>query len=135
MIPWRKRPKNLYYYLGLIANEWPDFRDDGLSFFPDWVYRRWNLSRAGRVHDWHYCTRCHPMGSMTRKAKRFGDRGLRQHAREVLPRCVWLAPNILYHGVRVGGRRAWNSCGFDVGERCRHNIKRQPWQYSLAGFV
>ncbi len=123
------------FYLIKIDTEFSGFKDDGLSFFPDWIYSRWGLWRAGRVHDWHYCSRCHPMDSMDKRARRFADRALRQHARELLPWWLNLAPLILYRGVRFGGAlfHAWNSCGYDVGERCRHNIKRPVWQYSLAG--
>ncbi len=121
--------------IAYIGKHYPDFHDDGLSFFPDWIYSRWGLWRAGRVHDWHYCGRCHPMGSMTWKARRFADRALRQHARELLPWWLSIAPLVLYRGVRLGGVlfRAWNTCGYAAGERCRHNIKRPVWQYSLAG--
>ena len=117
------------WYVFLITREHPEFQDDGLSGgFPDWMYNRWELSIAGKVHDWHYCTRCHRAGSMTDSAKRFADKALRQHARELLPWYLNLAPIILYIGVRIGGGfGSWDSCGPEKGIRCRHNIKQPQW--------
>ncbi len=131
-----RRAEPIAFYLTKIDVEYPGFRDDGLSNFPDWIYARWGLWRAGRVHDWFYCGRCHPMGTMNQRARRFADRALRQHARELLPWWLVAAPLVLYFGVRAGGgTKAWNSCGYLVGERCRHNQPRPAWQYSLAGAV
>ena len=117
------------WYIYRITRESPDFEDDGLSGgFPDWMYRRWELSIAGRVHDWHYCTRCHKAGSMTDQSKKFADKALRKHARELLPWYLNLAPVVLYVGVYVGGGfGSWDSCGTEVGDRCRHNIKQPDW--------
>ena len=117
------------WYIYRITIETPDFEDDGLSGgFPDWMYRRWELSIAGRVHDWHYCTRCHKAGSMTDQSKRFADKALRKHARELLPWYLNLAPIVLYVGVYVGGGfGSWDSCGTEVGDRCRHNITQPDW--------
>jgi len=113
-----------------IQQLWPDFKDDGLSWFPDWLYRyvlRHNLTPAGRIHDWHYCTRCHRPGSMTREAKLFADAALRKHARDLLPWYLRLAPWLLWIGVRAGAYPSWDSCGYSAGERCRHNITRPVW--------
>lgn len=140
----KRKPERIDYYLTQIAQLWPDFKDDGLSGgFPDWVYARHNLRLAGRVHDWHYCTRCHrPLentrrdrdaGSMTWRAKGFADRALRQHARELLPWYLQIAPIVLYVGVRLGGNSSWDSCGPDVGERCRHMIALPTWMVRLEG--
>ncbi len=117
------------WYIYRITIESPEFEDDGLSGgFPDWMYRRWELSIAGRVHDWHYCTRCHKAGSMTDSSKKFADKALRKHARELLPWYLNLAPIVLYVGVAVGGGfGSWDSCDSEVGDRCRHNIKQPDW--------
>lgn len=65
---------------------------------------------------------------MTDPAKRFADKALRKHARELLPWYLNLAPIILYVGVAVGGGfGSWDSCGPEVGDRCRHNIKQPDW--------
>ena len=126
-----KRIEKLDWYLTQIAQLWLGFVDDGLSWFPDWIYARWDLHLAGRVHDWLYCTRCHREKAMTKKAKRFADRALKQHAREILPWYYQIGPIALYVGVVVGGNSSWDSCGPYVGERCRHNIKQPVWMRAL----
>ena len=124
-----KAIEKVSWYMSIISRDYPDFVDDGLSGgFPDWAYRRWQLWVSGRVHDWHYCTRCHKQGSMTDDAKRFADLALRTHARQLLPWYIRLAPWVLYIGVAVGGGwGSWDSCVAAVGERCRHNIKQPDW--------
>jgi hypothetical protein len=129
-----RRIESVDWYLLQIQQLWPDFKDDGLSGgFPDWLYSRHDLHLAGRVHDWHYCTRCHRAGSMTWRAKGFADRALRKHARELLPWYLQIAPIVLHLGVRLGGNSSWDSCGPDVGERCRHNIKMPVWMVRPEG--
>ena len=150
-----RKPERVDWYLLQIRQMWPDFQDDGLSCFPDWIYKyilRLNITPAGRVRDWHYCTRCHPIGTMNQKARLFADRALRQHAKELLrwerpsgnrfvrflraarSRIPRLAPRVLYRGVRLGGGgSAWNSCGPEQGDRCRHNIKQPVWMRALGG--
>jgi hypothetical protein len=125
----RKTIESVNWYAMLILRDDPDFEDDGLSGgFPDWMYKKWLLGLAGRVHDWHYCTRCHKAGSMTDPQKKWADKALRKHARELLPWYLCLAPIILYVGVRVGGGfGSWDSCGPEAGDRCRHNIKQPDW--------
>lgn len=144
----------LEFYLAKIDTETPDFKDDGLSCFPDWIYRyilRFNLTPAGRVHDWHYCARAQPQGTMNQKRRLFVDVALREHAREIIRhpvptdnrflrfvrrvrcRVPRLAPWILYRGVRwFGGTSAWNSCGPTKGERCRHNLQMPGWMRALG---
>lgn len=128
-----RKAEKVSWYLIKIDKGWPGFRDDGLSGgFPDWIYGRWNLRLAGRVHDWHYCGRCHRAGTMNQAHRKFADRALRQHARELLPWWLSLAPLILYAGVRFGGGgSAWNSCGPDQGELCRHNVPQPDWMLAL----
>ena len=129
-----RKPRKVDYYLLQIRQLYPDFKDDGLSGgFPDWIYSRYRLRLAGRVHDWHYCSRCHLEGAMSPKSRRFADRALRQHARELLPWFLQLAPMILHVGVRLGGNSSWDSCGPDVGALCRHNIVRPTWMYRPEG--
>ena len=124
-----KAIEKVSWYMSIISREFPDFEDNGLSGgFPDWAYQRWSLWICGRVHDWHYCTRCHKQGSMTDSAKKFADLALRVHARKLLPWYIRLAPWILYVGVSIGGGwGSWDSCGSEVGDRCRHNIERPQW--------
>ena len=61
-----RKARPIGYYVTLIQQEYPDFQDDGLSFFTDWIYNRWNLRLAGRVNDWFYCGRCHRRWQPTR---------------------------------------------------------------------
>jgi hypothetical protein len=121
--------ESVNWYAMLILRDYPDFEDDGLSGgFPDWMYKKWLLGLAGRVHDWNYCTRCHKAGSMTDPKKKWADKALRKHARELLPWYLCLAPIVLYVGVRVGGGfGSWDSCGPEEGDRCRHNIEQPQW--------
>ena len=44
-----------------------------------------------------------------------------------------IAPIVLHIGVRIGGNSSWNSCGPDIGERCRHNIKLPTWMVRPEG--
>lgn len=137
------------YYLDRIEELTPDFTDDGLSCFPDWIYRyvlRLNISPAGRVHDWHYCSRAHGRGTMNQTRRLFADLALRTHARELLSvvkpsrfrllrfvrrvraRMPRLAPIVLYAAVRAfGGTSAFDSCGPKSGARCRHNLTAPRW--------
>ncbi len=121
--------EDVLHYAAIIQDDFPGFEDDGLSGgFPDWLYARHHLSLAGRVHDWHYCSRCHPQGTMNQAHRAFADTALRVHARELLPWYLRIAPWLLYAGVRIGGGgSAWNSCGPTRGERCRHNIETPAW--------
>ncbi len=65
---------------------------------------------------------------MTDQSKKFADKALRQHARELLPWYLNIAPIVLYAGVWIGGGfGSWDSCGDEVGDRCRHNIERPQW--------
>jgi hypothetical protein len=130
-----KRPiERVGHFLTLIILAFPDFEDDGLSCFPDWIYRyilRHNITPAGRVHDWAYCSRCHAKDSMTLENRLRADRGLRQHARELLHWHFRITPWILYRGVRWFGGRSWDSCGPGEGEKCRHSVLRPVWMFNL----
>lgn len=146
-------PQPIGFYLEKIDRETPDFEDDGLSCFPDWIYKyllRLDISPSGRVHDWHYCTRCQPIGTMNQDHRLYADLALYLHSRELLrrrkptenrflrfvratrSRLPRLAPHVLYRGVRLGGGgNAWNSCGPQSGDRCRHNMKKPKWMEKL----
>lgn len=126
----------------ILRNIPTQFSDDGCSNAPDgwllilssqrglaWLKRfarsfRW----CCRIHDWRYCTRCHPAGSMTRGAQRYADRELGWHVRSILPFGLrwwgwlyWRATN------RFGGMSAWDSCGIRAGQFCRHNMPIPRW--------
>ena len=104
-----------------------EFHDDGCSNSPDEVFGfefRW----ACRIHDWRYCTRCHLPGTMHYASKQRADRELRQFIRASLPwRWRWVS-RIYWRGVQAGGGfDAWNSCGPEDGQRCRHNVAMPSW--------
>ncbi len=99
------------------------FRDDGCSNAPDSVFGfrfRW----VCRLHDWRYCTRCHPPGVLTQGWRHMADRELRSFISASLPwRWRWLKW-AYYGGVWwAGGIEAFDSCGRDVGDFCRHGIR------------
>jgi hypothetical protein len=123
--------KPVDFYLNFINQISPDFLDDGLSCFPDWIYRyllKHNVSPAGRVHDWHYCSRCHPSGTMDQTRRKQADRLLRLHVRELTHGHFRLTPWVVWLAVRrYGVNRAWNSCGPNRCARCRHNMRMPEW--------
>lgn len=112
-----------------------EFRDDGLSLFPD----RWfgfNFKWAGRIHDWEYCTRCHDPGVMTVEWKVEADRRIGRFVSSSLPvRWKWLG-TVVRLGVWRGGYGSFDSCGPNpsgVNEIqhslsvCRHNMPKPAW--------
>jgi hypothetical protein len=124
--------KTVDFFIDHIGNQFPDFVDDGLTFFPDWIFKRWGLWKAGRIHDWHYCSRCHVAGTMNQEHRDMADRYIKQHARELLPWLLRPVSYLLRGGTFLGGGiRAWNSCGPSSGPRCRHNIEMPPWMVAL----
>jgi hypothetical protein len=119
--------------LEMIDQHFPDFVDDGLSCFPGWMFRRWRLRRAGRKHDWDYCSRCHPPGSMNQAARARADAAIKANAKDILPWILHPVSYLLRGGTSLfGGIRAWNSCGPSAGERCRHNMKQPVWMLALG---
>lgn len=117
-------PDEARYYLALIPAE---FRDDGCSRSPDSLFGfdfRW----ACRLHDWSYCTRAHPPGSLTYARKVAADYTLREHLKAALP-LRWRWVRFIYQGavLAFGGFGSFNSCGPEAGELCRHAMRRPPW--------
>lgn len=113
----------------------PGFLDDGLSLFPD----RWfgfDFAWAGKIHDWEYCSRAHPAGSMGVRAKKRADSRIGRLVRSALPWRWKLLGTVVRVGVWRGGYGSYNSCGpvpFGatdeqlVGGRCRHGLERPAW--------
>lgn len=105
-----------------------DFVDDGCSASPDSICGdsiRW----ACRIHDWRYCTRAHRPGRMTTEYRKNADKELRTHMRLDLP---WYSQwtRLIYHFfVRKfgNGDNSFDSCGPEVGEKCRHNMPQPVW--------
>ena len=64
--------ENAYFLLAVIRSYFPGFCDDGCTTSPDGILG-YDFSWACRIHDWRYCTRCHPPDSMSQLARRFAD--------------------------------------------------------------
>ena len=102
------------------------FVDDGCTSSPDGWFGfdfRW----ACRIHDWLYCTRAHPAGTMTYEWKVKADHALSEFIRASLP-LRWRWVRWVYEGMVLfaGGWGSFDSCGPEVGKRCRHGL-RAPW--------
>lgn len=116
-----------------VLNQIPKtFKDDGCSNSPDDLWG-FDFGWACRIHDWRYCTRCHPAGSRDYEHRQRADRELRENLRTSLPwRWRWVSW-IYWRGVQAGGGfDAWNSCGPEDGDRCRHNRKMPRWMVKQA---
>jgi hypothetical protein len=56
------------------------------------------------------------------------DKELRRNIALSFPRWLGWVRFLYYRGVRrFGSMTAWDSCGYDAGEWCKHNIKRPLW--------
>lgn len=131
----RPIPKEATQLLDEIAEKTPEFKDDGLSMFPD----RWfgfNFSWAGRIHDWEYCSRAHAAGAMVVRAKKRADQRIGRLVRSALPWRWKLLGTIVRLGVWRGGYGSYNSCGplpFGatdeqlVSGKCRHDLDLPDW--------
>jgi hypothetical protein len=120
-----------------------DFVDDGCSNSPDGFFmwaKRWHWSKGlvrsfkwcCKIHDWRYCSRCHPAGTMHQEARTFADTELGWNVRSVLQFTMrWFGWLYWKATSNWGGRRAWNSCGPASGERCRHNMPMPEWMQML----
>ncbi len=114
----------------LLAEISAEFIDDGCSNAPDelWGFR---FRFACRRHDWRYCSRSHPPGAMHYADKVDADAELARLLREALPwRWRWIA-RLYERAVRIGGGfDAYNSCGPEDGETCRHGVALPRWMLS-----
>ena len=99
------------------------FVDDGCSNSPDGWFG-FNFRWACRIHDWKYCSRCHPLVSMTQYYRKLADKELQRNISASLPwRWKWVSRIYKFEVRRHGGTSAWNSCGPRVGALCRHNMR------------
>jgi hypothetical protein len=123
----------------------PSFVDDGCSNVPDRfliilarlrLARLYDLRPLCRIHDWRYCTRAQPQGSMSADAQRDADAQLREFMREYLPRLLDFTAGVYFRGLLVGGPYAFDSCGphprgCTAGQLaqglCRHALPRPAW--------
>ena len=110
----------------------PRFKDDGCSNSLDSMWG-FDFRFACRIHDYAYCTRCHPAGSMTQGHRRVADENLAMMIRAVLPwRWRWVGWFYRFGVHWGGGVTAFDSCGSQAGELCRHNMPAPDW---LARYV
>jgi hypothetical protein len=104
-----------------------DFVADGCSCAPDKIFG-YDISECCVGHDFDYCSRCHPEGHMTKKWRKAADKKLRKRIAAVLPRVLDWIRWIYYRFVRrFGSLSAFDSCGPEAGERCRHNMPMPEW--------
>lgn len=106
----------------------PDgFKDDGCTKWFDKLFG-YDLSDLCRAHDYAYCTRCHPPGCMTYGAKIRADLELSKGMKARLPWWLDWTSGAVYRSVYLFGPfNAFDSCGPEAGERCRHNMPRPDW--------
>ncbi len=131
----RPVPVEAQEILAAIELGTPGFLDDGLSMFPD-EWFGFDFAWAGRIHDWEYCSRAHPAGSMGVRAKKRADKRIGRLVSGGLPwRWKVLGP-VVRLGVWRGGYGSYNSCGpvpygaTDeqlVAGLCRHGLDRPDW--------
>ncbi len=105
-----------------------EFVDDGCSKWFDAIFR-WSLRWCCRLHDASYCTRLHPAGSRTYAAKILADEELKTDVALALPWALRATAGLMWIGVRVAGSwwHGWDSCGPEVGERCKHGMAMPAW--------
>lgn len=122
-------PSRLPALAGALLADIPlEFVDDGCSASPDALFG-YDLRWACQIHDWWWCTRAHPLGSLTEDWKAAGDHILGVLVRSALPYGLrWIGTLYLRAVRKYAG--AYNSCGHD-GEKCRHGLARPPWMHPL----
>lgn len=105
----------------------PDFITDGCSNAPDRLFGR-DLAGACCVHDLWYCTRAWKAGKLTQQHREQADMMLGRCIRALLPLGVGWIGWLYYRAVhRFGGDEAFDSCGKEAGERCRHGLPPPRW--------
>lgn len=128
----RPNPPDLQAVLDSIPSS---FLDDGLSSFPDSLLG-WSIRSAGRAHDFLFCSRCHPAGTMDNEWRENADWRIGQWVKAKLPFGLRLIGYAVFAGVYVGAGHAFDSCGknpknANAGQLaaglCRHNINKPDW--------
>lgn len=106
----------------------PDsFVDDGCSNSPDSICGTW-IRPACRIHDWRYCTRCHPQGTMCKEHRKAADKELRASLAKLLPWWNQWVRWIYWRAVRrFGSLHAYDTCGQSAGDFCRHGMPMPLW--------
>lgn len=107
------------------------FYSDGCSSAPDSIFGN-DLSWACRIHDWEYCTRSHPAGSRTAPRRKTADKQLGTDVRGSLPFGLRWIGFVYWRAVARIAYNKWDSCGWDAGQLCRHDIPRPGWMTQPA---
>lgn len=119
--------------MAVLAGIPAGFVDDGCSNSPD-AWFRFDFRWACRIHDWRYCSRCHPAREMTQAGRTRADQELGMNIRAALPwRWRWVASIYQFEVWRWGGMAAWDSCGPEAGNRCRHGMPERPEWLGIEG--
>jgi len=103
------------------------FTDDGCSYSPDSLFHN-EIGWACRIHDYRYCSRSLGPRDFGPEARAAADLELRKNIALSFPKWLGWVRFLYWKAVRrFGGLGLWNSCGYEVGDRCRHNMKRPLW--------
>jgi hypothetical protein len=103
------------------------FTDDGCSYSPDSLFHS-EIGWACRIHDFRYCSRSEGPTEMLPEQRMAADKELRDNLALSFPRWLGWVRFLYYRAVRrFGSMHAWDSCGYDAGERCKHNMNRPLW--------
>lgn len=120
----RPTPADAQAILHTIPKE---FQDDGCTNAPD-AWFGFELRWACRIHDWRYCSRCHRAEFMGQSNRHRADAELARNVQSALPwRWRWVGWIYLRTVDQFGGVDAWDSCGFEALDRCRHGMALPPW--------
>lgn len=104
-----------------------EFVDDGCSNSPDSICGT-DIRWACRIHDYRYCGRCHPAGTMGWAHRRKADRELRWNLAAGLPWWNQWIRFFYFGAVRTfGSVTSYNTCR--RGEFCRHNMRTRYEQH------
>ena len=104
-----------------------NFIDDGCSNSPDSLCGT-NFRWACRIHDWRYCTRAQPEGTMNKQSRKAADKELRKNLAIALP-WYWQPIRWVYYRAvrRFGSLHSYNTCGPSAGNSCRHGLTPPGW--------
>ena len=90
----------------------------------------YDFSFACVIHNFRYCGRCHDPVFMTYMNKLKADNELRQNISRSLPHWYLKSISWLYYAIvwKYGVYGSWNSCGLEVGNKCRHEMSIPKWK-------
>jgi hypothetical protein len=120
----RKVAKKAHRALGNIPDR---FIDDGCSYSPDSMFHN-EIGWACRIHDFRYCSRTEAHKDTSPEARLKADKELRANIALSFPKWLGWIRWLYYKAVRrFGSMHAWDSCGPEDGEYCKHNMQVPLW--------